>query len=258
MWLPFRPPDFDRDAALQFFDHFLKGAENGAQDVPRVRYYIEDGKFGHEMQTAPDWPIPADYQRFTLGGAEGQGVLAMGDNAPAAGRPVPADQFFRGARRYRSAQRDFYQSAVAAGAVAGGNAHSQPDGIRPGEDYVVNAFLEHVSATRSPEVVSRGELLASRRKLGDAPFETAGLPWPTQMEADALPVGADNPVTLKFGLSPIAREMNAGDRLRLAVTLRVNPDDPVLPLTVHFGDTVEGWVDVPFATVDPYADDGDD
>jgi len=62
-----------------------------------------------------------------------------------------------------------------------------------------------------------------------------------------LPVGADQPVTLTFALSPIARQLSPGDRLRLAVTLRVNPDDPVLPLTVYTGGEDGSWLDVPFA-----------
>lgn len=118
----------------------------------------------------------------------------------------------------------------------------------PADDYVVNAYLEHVNPMRSPEVISRGELLASRRQLGEAPFDAGGLPWPTHREADAQPVEPGEPVTLTFPLSPIARQLAAGDQLRLAVTLRVAPDDPVLPLTVHTGDIDVSWVDVPFAT----------
>lgn len=49
---------------LRWFDHYLKGTDNGAERDPTVRYYTmgalgEDGAPGNEWRTADDWPISA-------------------------------------------------------------------------------------------------------------------------------------------------------------------------------------------------------
>jgi hypothetical protein len=49
---------------------------------------------------------------------------------------------------------------------------------------------------KDAEVISRGKLLASRRKLGSAPYDTGGAPYPTQLEADAQPITPDEPIEL--------------------------------------------------------------
>jgi hypothetical protein len=40
---------------LDWFDHWLKGVENGVTDMPRVRYYVMGL---NEWRSAPAWPIP--------------------------------------------------------------------------------------------------------------------------------------------------------------------------------------------------------
>ncbi len=252
-----RSPDFDRDAdLLRFFDHHLKGADNGFDEVPRVRYYLEGGRAGHEWQSAPEWPLPAENRRYVLGVANDIGV--MGDTAlqPSALTVMPPEDLFPFVNFsvVRSGidplSVTFTSERLRESELVAGTPVVNLTVSAPADDYVVNAYLEHVNPMRSPEVISRGELLASRRHLGEAPFDAGGLPWPTHREADALPVGANEPVTLTFPLSPMARRLNPGDQLRLAVTLRVNPDDPVLPLTVHTGEEGQSWVDIPVAVDD--------
>jgi len=248
-------PDFDRDAEIvRFFDRWLKGVHNGIDREPRVRYYVERGRFGHEWQTAPDWPLTAMNRRFVLGISGDVGTL--GDTAGEAGQLTvtpPADILpitdFSVVRAYVDPLSvTFTSSPLMSEQLLAGTPIVHVTVSAPADDYVVHAYLEHVNIFRSPEVISRGKLLASRRKLGDAPYETGGVPYPTQLEAHALPVGSGEPVALTFGLSPIARRLSPGDRLRLAVTLRAAADAPLLPLTVYFGGEHTGWVDVPFAT----------
>ena len=48
---------------IRWFDHYLKGIENGVTKEPTVRYYVmgavsETDTPGHEWRTAADWPIP--------------------------------------------------------------------------------------------------------------------------------------------------------------------------------------------------------
>jgi uncharacterized protein len=58
---------------IRWFDHHLKGIDNGVMRDPTVRYYVmgpvgEDGAPGHVWRTAADWPIPADNVAWYLHG----------------------------------------------------------------------------------------------------------------------------------------------------------------------------------------------
>ncbi|OHE77935.1 MAG: hypothetical protein A2107_07995 [Verrucomicrobia bacterium GWF2_62_7] len=49
---------------LRWFDHHLKGVNNGVEQEPPVRYYVmgavgEPGAPGNVWRTAKDWPVPA-------------------------------------------------------------------------------------------------------------------------------------------------------------------------------------------------------
>lgn len=56
---------------IRWFDHFLKGVDNGVEREPTVRYYVmgavgEPGAPGNEWRTAPDWPVAAIPTPFYL------------------------------------------------------------------------------------------------------------------------------------------------------------------------------------------------
>lgn len=63
---------WDQDAhMLRWFDHTLKGIDNGVERDPKVKYYVmgatgEPGAPGNEWRTAPDWPIPARVTPYFL------------------------------------------------------------------------------------------------------------------------------------------------------------------------------------------------
>ncbi|WP_414661196.1 CocE/NonD family hydrolase [Horticoccus sp. 23ND18S-11] len=56
---------------LRWFDHFLKGVDNGVEREPAVRYYVmgavgEPGAPGNVWRTAPDWPVAAQPTPYFL------------------------------------------------------------------------------------------------------------------------------------------------------------------------------------------------
>ena len=58
---------------IRWFDHYLKGIDNGVDRDPVVRYYVmgavgegEQGAPGNVWRTAPDWPIPAHETAYYL------------------------------------------------------------------------------------------------------------------------------------------------------------------------------------------------
>lgn len=63
---------FDREGHMtRWFDHHLKGVENGVMKDPAVRYYVmgaagEKGAPGNEWRTAADWPVKASPTGYYL------------------------------------------------------------------------------------------------------------------------------------------------------------------------------------------------
>lgn len=60
-----------RTHMVRWFDHFLKGVDNGVEREPVVRYYVmgavgETGAPGNEWRTAGDWPVPATETAYYL------------------------------------------------------------------------------------------------------------------------------------------------------------------------------------------------
>ncbi|MFO0904312.1 MAG: CocE/NonD family hydrolase [Pirellulales bacterium] len=59
------------DHMIRWFDHHLKGVDNGVDRDPTVRYYVmgpvgEPGGLGNEWRTANDWPLPAKATAYYL------------------------------------------------------------------------------------------------------------------------------------------------------------------------------------------------
>jgi predicted acyl esterase len=59
------------DHMVRWFDHWLKGADNGIDREPAVRYYVmgaagEPGAPGHEWRSAADWPLAGSPGSFYL------------------------------------------------------------------------------------------------------------------------------------------------------------------------------------------------
>jgi predicted acyl esterase len=80
------------------------------------------------------------------------------------------------------------------------------------------AYLEQLAPDGTVEVLAIGRLAAAYRKAGDAPYDTLGLPWHTGLAADQAPLEADEEARLDFALTPTARVIPAGYRLRVVVT----------------------------------------
>ena len=65
---------FDAEQHLiRWFDHFLKGVDNGVERDPAVRYYVmgavgEEGAPGNDWRTATDWPLATKSTSYFLHG----------------------------------------------------------------------------------------------------------------------------------------------------------------------------------------------
>jgi predicted acyl esterase len=114
------------------------------------------------------------------------------------------------------------------------------------------AYLEQLAPDGTAAVLAFGRLAAAYRKTGHALYETLGLPWHTGLAADQAPLKSDEAL-LDFSLTPTARVIPAGYRLRLVVTgadprqrnLGEIALDPAPRIALTLGGAKGGRVDLP-------------
>lgn len=116
-------------------------------------------------------------------------------------------------------------------------------------------YLEDVAPDGSAILVAHGRLAASHRKLGTAPYDNLGLPWHSDIRADARPLEPGKPARLTFDLSPTSRIVAAGHRLRFSITgadqrqrnLESLKQDPPPTLDLHLGGADASFVEMTLA-----------
>jgi len=75
---------------IKWFDHHLKGVDNGVAEEHTVRYYVmgavgESGAPGNEWREANDWPIPVQETSYYLTPANEQGEGGLALTTPSSG-----------------------------------------------------------------------------------------------------------------------------------------------------------------------------
>jgi uncharacterized protein len=126
------------------------------------------------------------------------------------------------------------------------------------------AYLEQLAPDGKATVISFGRLAAAYRKEGRAPYETLGLPWHTGLAADYSPLLPGRAVSMNLALTPTARVIPAGHRLRLVVTgadprqrnLQQIRLDPPPQITVTMGGRTGSRIELPLQPVNALADAG--
>jgi putative CocE/NonD family hydrolase len=238
-------PDLDFGAeAHRWFDYWLKGIDNGIMDEPLIRYNVVGAPKGTAWRTAEQWPLP-DEQRTSFYFAEGRSgsVNSVNDGFLRTQPPTDAD----GADAYTvdysaTSGPDARWSAV----VKDGRYPAQRVNDEKGLTYTtaplerklevighpivhlwitteapdvdVFVYLEEVDAQGNVEYVTEGNLRASHRAVGEAPFNNLGLPYHRSYKEDVAPIPSGEPVELVFDLLPTARRFRRGTRVRIAVT----------------------------------------
>lgn len=87
--LLFSTEDFHRQELLPWYDHHLKGIENGVMGRPKVRFHVQGEEVVHE---ATDWPPPeATQATFYLSGDKSGHVKSLNDGALVEAAPTNTD-----------------------------------------------------------------------------------------------------------------------------------------------------------------------
>ena len=257
------PPDFDLSREIRrYFDHELKGLDNGIDRESRVTYWLNnaaDDQHWIHSQDLPGTDVPRESLYLAAGGKpEGNTLL---DVKPSAGST-------RFTVDYDVGGKDYFPFWVRPqdkkGLTFTGPALSH-DRIMVGfpvvhlylaadqDDANVFAYLEDVDQGGKASVLGFGRLAASYRKVSKAPYDMLGLPYHSGLSADAEPLVPGQPVELSIGLLPSAYVFKAGHRIRVTVTgadprernLEEIRKDPPPRLTVFSGGDMASHIDLP-------------
>jgi uncharacterized protein len=257
------PPDFDLSREIRrYFDHELKGLDNGIDKEPRVTYWLNNAPDDHHWIHSQDLPgTDVPRESFYLS-ATGKPA----DNALVAAKPSEGSTAFT--VNYDVGGKDYFpfwvQPQDAKGLTFTGPVLPQ-DRTMAGypvvhlylaadqHDADVFAYLEDVDQNGKASVVAFGRLAATYRKVSEAPYDMLGLPYHSGLSADAEPLDPGHPVELSIGLLPSAYIFKEGHRIRVTVTgadprqrnLEEIRKDPPPRLTVFTGGDKVSRVDLP-------------
>jgi putative CocE/NonD family hydrolase len=215
--------------ALRWFDHWLKGADNGIMKEAKYHYATMNTRRGDEWRTSSVWP-PAGSRPH---------AVYLGDHTLNAAAPRARSGNIGGSASFTVD----YKVGCAKGTGLGPTCPQDDKGPTFSSEPLANdleltgfpvadlwvsstaidgplfAYLEDVAPDGSITMVSEGRLRASLRTLNPAPYKLpAGLPWHGFYRADAKPLVPGKPVQLVFDLQPVSYVFQAGHRYRLTLT----------------------------------------
>ncbi len=249
---------------LHFFDRHLKGARNGVDAWPAIRYYT----LGAEaMRASPRWPLPGTTARRFYPDADG--VLAVaapsgtgGDRytvdfgvntgpnnrwATQMGRPV-LGLHDRGAMDAR--MLTYTTAPLAADLHVAGSPTIDLVVSSTHADGAVLVYLEDVDPSGRSRYLTEGGLRLVHRKLARDPALGAA-PHHTFRRADAAPMRPGRAERVRIRILPVSAVVKAGHRLRLAIAgadstaLARVPATGTPTLTVHRGGARASVLELP-------------
>jgi putative CocE/NonD family hydrolase len=230
--LPHRPgTDEQFDLRLKFFDHHLKGADNGVSDWPPVRFFNLGEEAFHESEV---WP-PAGSSEMTLHFSKGGGLTEAGDVIAGTdrysvdrgvgtgegnrwmaqmGRPI-VNLDDRGAMDER--MLTYTTEPFPEGLQITGYPVVSLRMTSDREDGMVLAYLEDVAPDGRSRYLTEGGLRLIHRKTVPNPYFETGRPYHSYTRADSAPMNPGELAEVSFQLWPISALIAPGHRLRLAI-----------------------------------------
>lgn len=237
---------------MAFFDHWLKGADNGAMDGAPVRVQVRTGNGGHYVSEETEWPIArTEYRRWYLdaspsdwsGDERRSEFLRIAETVPTTatsatydahlelGRPVPAPFGHIGGTPRWSTGISFISDPVDEDMVLAGymkvglwvsSTSADMDAfvsLRVIDENDREVRYESLVPPVDPANIhptGHGLLKVSHRKI-DEERSTDYWPVHTHLEADHQPLAGDEVVQIEVGLNPSTALIRKGSRLRIDV-----------------------------------------
>ncbi|MFF7556993.1 CocE/NonD family hydrolase [Streptomyces olivaceus] len=220
----------------RFFDHWLKGVDNGIMQEPEVHYYTGSSDGTGQWRDARQWPPKPSARptRYYLGGGTSGTVDSVNDGTLGRSRPhgkgggdtYPVDysvscpdpidqeqtcpQDEKGLTWTTAPLKDDVE-LTGHPEVSLRLSSTAPDGN-------VFAYLSDVAPDGTVRILTDGRLRLALRGTQRAPYDVLGTPWHrgNAEDAEAMPEGRAERVD--FDMLPLSSVVPAGHRLRVTVT----------------------------------------
>ena len=220
------PAGFDfAGEVVRYFDHHLKGTDNGIDREPRATYFVENvdgGRYARSdelpgIQSRPlPWFLsgPVSNKTGGLGAAPGE----QGRDSFRVNYDLPPPEYFAFWPGPMDEHGLSYTSAPLARPmtlIGFPVTHLTVTSSQPEADLFV--YLDLIQSDGSAEVISFGRLKLSHRQLAQAPYDTLGLPWHSGRSSDALDLAPGEEAPVSIAMTPLSRTIPQGARLRFTV-----------------------------------------
>jgi uncharacterized protein len=216
----------------KFYDHFLKGIDNGFENTPHVLVWWEANDASRKPRWVtgfPSWPVPATPKRLFLGAGGALGGTAVAQGAPDPYLYPPGSQGIGNPRYGLSSLPDVYTwpakpvpgtavsyttPALATTTVALGSASLDLWLASTAPDTDIQVTLTEVRPDGQEMYVQKGWLRASHRAL-DAERSTTLRPYQTHTQRDAALLTPGTPELMRVEIFPFGHVFRAGSRIRV-------------------------------------------
>jgi uncharacterized protein len=262
------PPDYDLGGEIQrFLDFHLKGIDNGFDRDPVTTLWVENASQGTqwksndflpgELSIRHAWYLGAELGNITDGVTNGSMMTA----SQATAQQSLMVNYNVGEGEYFTfwVEPQDENGLTYTGAPLSKDIHLEGYPVAhlklsaDQNDVNVFVYLEEVSVAGETSVLSMGRLAASNRAMGNAPYDTMGLPWHSGRKVDQKLLNPDEVVTLDIAMMPVSRIISAGSRLRLNITgadprqrnLADIRQDPPPIMTVYLGGETGSQLSLP-------------
>jgi predicted acyl esterase len=197
-----------QDELIAFYDHVLRGDDNGYAELAAVRYWLHGAE---RWETATDWP-PPDRRAWTLRlSGDRLGPQAGHDERSWAAIPVGMEH--PGAfDRYEPQVLRYEGDPMPHGVHLAGPAELVLPLRSTALDTHVQARLSVLTGRRRVQVLAVGWLSAAHRQVDEARSTPSEISHRLDAPAALVPGRTE---VLRFSLTPFAQQLDPGDRLRL-------------------------------------------
>ena len=210
-WAPFYT-DYGRGLQLRFFDHFLKGKQNGWGQQPRVLLNVRHPGEKFVLREESEWPLArTQWTRFYLDPER----MALSAAEPKSAKPMSYDPMGNGVTFAMVAEQETEITGPSALKLFISSATTDADlfvVLRVFDPAGKEVLFQGALDPKTP--VGQGWLRASHRKL-DPKKSLAYRPWHTHDEKQPLEPGV--PVELDIEIWPTCIVVPAGYRIALSI-----------------------------------------
>lgn len=218
---------------LRFFDHWLKGIDNGIMDEPPVYYYTYHKGGEGTWDFASDWPLPQEQRTaFQLGSG------SLDPDAQGSGSTETTVDYGVNDSNFHDRGMTFTTAPLEEDMQVTGHPVLELWLSSTATDADVIARIDEVAPDGSSTYYTvEGRLRASLRETATPPYDNLGLPWHPFTEESVQPLEPGEPVLLEFDFYPTSMVFREGHRIRLTLNFAEEratvPREPAPMVTVH-------------------------